>query len=140
MNIEYWRELNLFMPEKPWQGGPPHIISTSPFWGRRWPFEFIFSPCKCNKNIYKLTVNYPLCNQPFLSFLTLFVHSLTFPILAKQKLDWPLTYLHHHPQQQITVISKHCGAWVVKPISLCSWFKHFYRPFRLAYPCLVETF
>ena len=33
-----------FMPLKPWHGGPPHSISTSPFCGSFWPSELVFSP------------------------------------------------------------------------------------------------
>ncbi len=38
------RELKRFIPLKPWQGGPPQSISTSPFCGSFCPRELVFSP------------------------------------------------------------------------------------------------
>ncbi len=44
LNVEYVRELKRFIPLKPWQGGPPQSISTSPFCGSFCPRELFFSP------------------------------------------------------------------------------------------------
>ena len=41
---EYSLELNLFIPLKPWHGGPPQSNSTSPCLGNRWPREFSATP------------------------------------------------------------------------------------------------
>ena len=46
LNCEYSRELNRFIPLKPWQGGPPQRSSTSLFWGRTCPLELVVEPCR----------------------------------------------------------------------------------------------